>query len=93
MIFAYKYNVWILFMWADYRIDDDDDDDYMQRGVVWEALEKLIDGVKLQGDKEFKDYFTIILMTMNLNSRPPGFVKRTLHVQTVCMKFTRWWVK
>jgi hypothetical protein len=54
MIFAYKYNVWISIMWADYKTDGDDDGDYMQREVVWEALEKLIDGVKLLGDKELK---------------------------------------
>jgi len=55
MILAYKYSVWILSMCADYGKDDDDD--YMQRGVVWVALEKLIDRVILLVDKEFKDNF------------------------------------
>jgi hypothetical protein len=94
MIFACKYSVQISSMWADYRIDDDDDVDYMQRGVIWEALKKLIDRVKLLGDKEFKGNFKIILMAINLYSRPPGFViEDCTLVQTVCMKFTRWWVK
>lgn len=42
MILAYKYNVGILSMWADYGNDDDDDDDYTQRGVVWVAVQELV---------------------------------------------------
>ena len=48
----------------------------------------------LLGDKEFKDNFKIILMTVNLNSRPPGIVKEDcMLVLTVCMEFSRWRVK
>jgi hypothetical protein len=96
MILAYKYSVWILSVWVYYRDGGggDDDDDYMQREVVWVALGKLIDRVVLLGDKEFKDNFKIILMAMNLNSRPPGIVKEDcMLVQTVCVKFSRWQMK
>ena len=99
MIFAYKYSVRILSMWAVYEKDDDDDGgggggdgDYMQRGVVWVTLEKLINRVILLGDKEFKDNFKIILIAMNLNSRPPGLVRED-YMLILTMKFSRWWVK